>query len=358
MRWIGFLVCLAALAQTSAQTSATELDVSTKDAWVDTGIDLRPGDVLSISATGTLKVRSGKNTSSVTAAGANRGFRDLIKAYPVNEAGQGALIGRVGSSDTATPFLVGASKSWTSPRAGKLFLGINVSGNDAPDGVFHVKIEFTSRGAEVSSAPKVPLPSKLTVEMIDRLPRRVVDAQGNPGDNTNFVVLGDEKKVIAAFEAAGWVEVDRAKEDAIIHGLLSVLNKEAYLELPMSELTLFGRVQDYGLAHAEPIAVVMQRHHLRLWKAPFKVEGRELWVGAATHDIGFDRDQRNNGITHKIDPDVDLEREFVAQSLDETGLVAGLSYLVPSQPSKEARTATGATFHSDGRMLVIQLPAE
>jgi len=351
MRWIAFLVCVGALAQDPAK----ELDVSTKDAWVDTALDLRPGDVLTISASGTLKVRNGKSTSSVTAAGANRGFRDLIKAYPVNEAGQGALIGRVGSSDTATPFLVGANKSWTSPRAGRLFLGINKSDNDAPDGAFHVKIEFASRGPEVSAAPKDPPPALVTAEMIDRIPRRVVDAQGNAGDNTNFVVLGDEKKVLAAFQAAGWVQVDRAKEDAIIHGLLSVLNKEAYVELPMSELTLFGRVQDYGLAHAEPIAVVMQRHHLRLWKAPFTVEDQELWVGAATHDIGLDRDQRNNGVTHKIDPDVDLEREYVAQSLNDTGLVASMYYIAPAQASKEARTATGATFHSDGRMLVIQL---
>ena len=352
MRYIAFLVCLCASAQT------TELDVSTKAAWIDTGLDVRPADVLTISATGTVSVRNGKNTSSVTAEGASRGFRDLLKAYPVNEAGQGALIGRVGSSETATPFLVGASKSWTSPRAGRLFLGINKSGNDAPDGTFHVKIEFTSRGPEVSAAPKDPLPSKVTAEIVDRIPRRVVDAQGNAGDNTNFVVLGDEKKVLATFEAAGWVKVDRAKEDAVVHGLLSVLNKQAYVELPMSELTLFGRVQDYGLAHAEPLSVVMQRHHLRLWKAPFEVDGQQLWVGAATHDIGFDRDQRNNGVTHKIDPDVDLEREFVAQSLDDTGLVAGLSYVAPSQPSKEARTATGATFHSDGRMLVIQLAAQ
>jgi hypothetical protein len=351
MRWFAFLACVVVLAQEPAK----ELDVSTKDAWVDTGLDVRPSDVLSITASGKMSVRNGKNTSSVTADGASRGFRDLLKSYPVNEAGQGALIGRVGSSDTATPFLVGSSKSWTSPRAGRLFLGINKSGNDAPDGTFHVKIAFTTRGPELSTAPKDPLPSKVTIEIVDRLPRRVVDAQGNAGDNTNFAVVGDEKKVIAAFEAAGWVQVDRAKEDAIVHGLLSVLNKQAYVELPMSELTLFGRVQDYGLAHAEPIAVVMQRHHLRLWKAPFEVDGQQLWVGAATHDIGFDRDQRNNGVTHKIDPDVDLEREFVAQSLDDTGLVAGLSYVAPTQPSKEARTATGATFHSDGRMLVIQL---
>ncbi|MCU1339435.1 MAG: hypothetical protein JWO19_5016 [Bryobacterales bacterium] len=351
MRWIGFLVCLAAFSQTPAK----ELDVPAKDAWVDTGLDLRPGDVLTITAKGTLKVQSGRSSSSVTAAGAPRGFRDLLKSYPVNEAGQGALIGRIGSSETANPFLVGASKSWTAPRTGRLFLGINKTGNDAPDGTFHVQIEFASRGAEIATAQKDAPPLKLTAEMIDRIPRRVVDAQGNEGDNTNFVILGDEKKVLAAFQAAGWVQVDRAQEDAILHGILSVLNKQAYVELPMSELMLFGRVQDYGLAHAEPIAVVMQRHHLRLWKAPFTADGQELWVGAATHDIGFDRDQRNNGVTHKIDPDVDLEREFVAQSLQETGLVAGLSYLVPSQPSKEARTATGATFRSDGRMLVIQL---
>src|SRR5438477_417726 len=177
MRWIAFLVCVLALAEDPAK----ELDVSTKESWVDTALDVRPGDVLAISATGTVKVTSGKSTTSVTAAGASRGFRDLLKSYPVNEAGQGALIGRVGSNDTATPFLVGPSKSWTSPRAGRLFLGINKSSGDTPDGTFHVKIEFTARGAEVSAKPKDPLPSKVTVEMIDRLPRRIVDAQGNQG---------------------------------------------------------------------------------------------------------------------------------------------------------------------------------
>ena len=174
MRWIALMVCVGAFAQDAAK----ELDISGKDAWVDSGLDVRPADVLSISASGNISVRNGKNTSSVSADGANRGFRDLLKAYPVNEAGQGALIGRVGSSDTATPFLVGSNKSWTSPRAGRLFLGINKTGNDAPDGTFHVTITFASRGPEVSAAPKIPLPSKVTVAIVDRIPRRVVDAQG------------------------------------------------------------------------------------------------------------------------------------------------------------------------------------
>ena len=121
----------------------------------------------------------------------------------------------------------------------------------------------------------------------------------------------------------------------------------------MSDLYLFGRPQDYGYAHAEPFLVVSSRHHLRLWKAGETVDGAPLWVGAATHDIGLEKDQRNGKMTHKIDPNVDEEREYVAQTLNETGLVAKMFYMTPSKAIKEARTATGGAFHSDGRTLVL-----
>jgi hypothetical protein len=123
----------------------------------------------------------------------------------------------------------------------------------------------------------------------------------------------------------------------------------------MSELYLFGRAQDFGYARADPVAVIATRHHLRLWKAPFEVDGQTVWAGAATHDMGFEEDQRNGKITHKIDPAVDDERAFVASSLQETGQVLGESYLEPADPVQEARTATGGSFHSDGRVLVIAL---
>ncbi len=335
-----------------AQT-AQQIDVSASQTWVDTNVDLRRGDALVLSAEGTLNLPQNKSTGP---DGANRGFRDLIKNYPLNTAGMGALIGRIGSSDAAEPFLAGAHKEMQVPRPGRLFLSINKTDNDAVDGTYHVTIDFTSRGPENAAPPaNLKLP-EVTQRMIDRIPRRVVDAMGNPGDNTNFVVVGAEKDLLATFEAAGWVKVDRTDKEAVLSGLMATfITKQAYVTLPMSILTLFGRPQDYGMAHAEPIAVVAQRHHLRLWKAPFDAQGTELWVGAATHDIGFDRDQRNNGITHKIDPNVDDEREFVGRSLDETGMVAKLSYVTPGEPSKEARTATGATFHSDGRVLIVHL---
>jgi hypothetical protein len=85
------------------------------------------------------------------------------------------------------------------------------------------------------------------------------------------------------------------------------------------------------------------------------VAGSTLWVGAATHDIGFERDQRNNGMTHKIDPNVDAEREYVEKTLAATGLVAEFGYVLPDDPVREAKTATGGSFYSDGRVLVLKL---
>ncbi len=100
---------------------------------------------------------------------------------------------------------------------------------------------------------------------------------------------------------------------------------------------------------------IHSHHHIRIWKAPFQVQGQPLWVGAGTHDIGIEKDQRNGTLTHKIDPDAGSEREYIGSTLKETGEAAKFMYLTPSQPVKEAKTATGGSFRSDGRTLIIIL---
>jgi hypothetical protein len=103
------------------------------------------------------------------------------------------------------------------------------------------------------------------------------------------------------------------------------------------------------------VRVAMSRNHLRAWKSPYEVGGRPLWCIAATHDIGFERDQRNDGLTHKIDPAIDGERKFVNDTLSGTGFVIERTHVTPKDPLTEAKTATGGTFHSDGRILVLVL---
>jgi hypothetical protein len=85
------------------------------------------------------------------------------------------------------------------------------------------------------------------------------------------------------------------------------------------------------------------------------LDGKTIWAGAGTHDIGFDRDQRNGHITHKIDPNTDLEREYIVASLQQTGTVVKVDYMTATNPVKEAKTAHGESFHSDGRTAIIYL---
>jgi len=190
---------------------------------------------------------------------------------------------------------------------------------------------------------------------IDDLPRRVNDQFNHLGDMVNFVIIGSEKNVEAALDAAAWHVADTSTQGAVVNAILQTYGSKDYLAMPMSTLYLFGRKQDFGYEMAEPIAMVASRHHFRIWKASFTSNGNEVWVGAGTHDIGFAKDQRNNNVTHKIDPAVDGERDNIGLSLQKTDKAKTLTYYLPPNPVQEAKNATGDGYHSDGRLLIVFL---
>ena len=340
---------------TGKKRLSQEVQLTGDESWIDTGIDMQAGEHAVIGATGKLRYADAKDDNGPD--GLTRGFKDLIRVLPFNEAGRGALIGRIGDKDTSQPFLVGARRDVIAPVDGRLSVGINQTSSDTGDGNYAVRIEVyapDSGTARVVAKQVSSLPG-IDNDLFSKIPRRIGDKQGNPGDMVNFLILGSEEAMQRVFTTAGWVKVDANAEATVLHGLVESLSKESYLTMPMSQLYLFGRPQDYGWAHAEPISVVKTRNHLRIWKASFEVDGKMLWVGAATHDIGFERDQRNNGVTHKIDPDIDLERDYVEKTLASTGLVTEISHFLPDSPMKEAKTATGGTFHSNGQVLILKL---
>jgi hypothetical protein len=286
----------------------------------------------------------------------------LIHEYAVSNADHGSLIGRLGDDNIAQPFAIGASTDYEAPVAGRLFLGINQSLRDAEvaKGNFQVKIAVLNPGLSTAAAMAIGGPPEtpvlgITPALLRKIPRRVSDPQGKPGDMVNILLVGTQEQVVQVFTRAGWVRVDRSVQDAVMNAVIDSLEKKDYLTMPMSTLYLFDRPQDYGFAHAEPVRVAMSRDHLRVWKSPYVVDGRPLWCVAATHDIGFERDERNNSVTHKIDQAIDGEREYVNDSLSRTGLVIERTHITPADPLTDANTATGGSFHSDGRILVLVL---
>jgi hypothetical protein len=319
--------------------------------WTDTGVVVAPGDHLVFTASGNLTLADGRTAPP---DGLARGWKDLIRMYPLNSANSGALIGRIGNETAAVPFLIGASKDMDVSATGHLYLRLNLTSDLSGSGDIAVTMKLTNQPTQkTESAPD--LARLLSPQLFADVPRRVGDLQGNPGDMVNYALIGTEDQVTKAFIAAGWTKVDKTTEDAVVHGLVSTLSHAAYTEMPMSTLYLFGRPQDLSFARADPLAVAAIRHHLRVWKTTETVNGEPFWVGSATHDNGFEKDQRNGGITHHIDANIDQERDFLEQSFAGAGVIAGAAYVMPSNPLTTAKTATGGSFESDGRIVVMDL---
>ncbi|HEY0161077.1 MAG TPA: LssY C-terminal domain-containing protein [Edaphobacter sp.] len=345
---------------TSALTTHKQsYEFTLKDAeWFDTGVTVSAGETASFTSSGEITL---VDSRKVDPDGIDRGWKDLLRQFPANSAKIGSVVARVSDIGATVPFPVGSSGQVTMPTTGKLYLCVNVSNDLSFTGSYKVKLKFVTpakTSVPTTAAPSAPVSSLLTPNLFNDIPRRVSDVasgQGNPGDMVNFGLVGTKEQVEAAFKAAGWVPVDKSVQDAILNGLMKTLSHETYTEMPMSTLYLFGRPQDLSFARADPLMVAAERHHLRVWQSNETVGGRPLWVGSATHDIGFEKDQRNGKVTHKIDPEIDKERQYLLQSFDAAGAFSSAAYVTPTDPLLDAKTATGGSFQSDGRIVVMEL---
>jgi hypothetical protein len=188
--------------------------------------------------------------------------------------------------------------------------------------------------------------------MMDYLPSRVFNAEGREGDMLNLMFVGEKDDLQQAFERAGWVKTDKWKPIFVWHLLW---HGTGDVRLPMSRLYLFGRVQDYSYALPDPGAVVSRRHHIRVWKTDYTMDGTPVWAASATHDIAIEIAKRGHLIGHRIDPAVDAERDFVGDALTSTSPVSRQEFLLSPDPVLQALTASGESYDSDGRILLLDL---
>ena len=154
--------------------------------------------------------------------------------------------------------------------------------------------------------------------LINSLPPHALDGQGREGDMLNLIFIAKQEYLESAFERSGWVKTEKSKPAIIWHLLRQ---RKHYAKLPMSKLYVFGRAQTYSFALPDPASIVARRHHIRIWRTDYQIDGRPIWVAAATHDVAIQVDIKKFRIVHRIDPQVDAERDFIAGNLAETTLV-------------------------------------
>src|SRR5260221_1617178 len=174
---------------------------------------------------------------------------------------------------------------------------------------------------------------------------------GAAGDPINLLFVGSEDQIMHRFKQAGWLIPDPITLQPSDKIAVASLTHKSSPTAPVSNLYVFGRVQD--LAFEKPTNDVANRGHIRLWKTGTLIGGQLVWVGQASYDSGIELSSTNHLPTHHIAPTVDLERNAVGADLEKTGLVKEEADAAFTPPILYARNGGGDYYASDGDVLVI-----
>jgi hypothetical protein len=175
---------------------------------------------------------------------------------------------------------------------------------------------------------------------------------GIAGDPINFGLVGDRAEVLCAFRAAGWTLADSITLRTSLKIVGSVALRRPDPAAPVSPLLFDGRTED--IAFELPVGLsAARRHHIRLWRVGGQAyDGRPLWLASASFDRGVELSRYTLQVTHRIDPDLDAERAFVGQSLEDSGAIRSFFQIEGIGPVLHGRNGGGDPYFTDGEILV------
>ncbi len=176
------------------------------------------------------------------------------------------------------------------------------------------------------------------------------------GDPANLVVIADFATILRAF-GSRWDETETITLATCWKTTKAFLLGRHYRYSPVSPLFLFGRSQDFALQRTRH--TINERLHLRLWLTPLQFEGKSVWVGQISRDIGVRFTGRTwNLTTHRIDPQIDDARDYVIEDLLGSGYLERMGYVEGvevSEPESPRRNLCGDPYVTDGNRAVIVL---
>jgi ankyrin repeat protein len=189
--------------------------------------------------------------------------------------------------------------------------------------------------------------------LVKAAPVRVYTKDNKPSDVTNLMFIGSQQQIEAAFQEAGWFETDSLSMGSALKTVGATIRSSGYSQAPVSLLTVNGKPPD--LVFQKALDTFAKRHHIRVWKEPGTWNGRDVWIGAATHDIDISKARANTKWGHRIDPHVDREREWIQTDLLYAGTAT--AYALVDRPHVPRTTAngTGDVITTDGQLAIVEL---
>jgi len=169
----------------------------------------------------------------------------------------------------------------------------------------------------------------------------------------NLAFLGSREQLLMAFATAGWVGSDKLSKSSFLHEFHAVLDHSEYATAPMRPMLLANELPD--MLWQKSLNTYSKRDHMRIWKSHTALDGKPVWIGAATHDEGATLSLRHGRFIHIIDPQIDLERGNIVRDLMMAGCVRSVSLVERPQLPHTLLNATGDLVKTDGKVAVIEL---
>jgi hypothetical protein len=199
--------------------------------------------------------------------------------------------------------------------------------------------------------PEASLPADLE-SVLRTWPTRT--AAGTPpreADLLNLAFVGSRDALERTFENAGWLTAVALSKRADMKTILAILGREGYHTGPVSLESLDGLPPQ--VVFQKQNNTFAKRHHIRMWQRG-EWRGQPLWAAAATHDVGVKFVVAERTFTHRVETDVDIERDKVTNDLLFAG-AARVAYLNRASVPATITNATEDQMTTDGRLAVMWL---
>lgn len=207
---------------------------------------------------------------------------------------------------------------------------------------------------EEETTPHLTRVERVNIEpLVEQLPNRSFAFSKRPSDLVNVLFIGSRKQLSAAFAAAGWVEPQAPSMRGRLAQIRAAAESRGYRGAEMSSLWVNKMAPD--MSWQKGFNDLSKRHHIRLWKQPESWHGQELWVGAATRDVDYAYFRPGQTLTHRVQKEIDQERDKIVNDLDFTTCVASVDRLERSTVPRDTHNSTGDPMTTDARLAVIRL---
>lgn len=187
---------------------------------------------------------------------------------------------------------------------------------------------------------------------------RARTSDGLLGDPVNLAMLGREEQLHRAMSEAGWILADPVDLRSSWRIIVSTVTRRSYREAPVSPLTLFDRQQDFAYQQ-EVAGSPSRRHHVRFWRCPpgWMLPGGYAvdWLAAGTYDKKVGLSLFTLQVTHKIESDIDVERDFIVESVVATSPGVAVRTIEDFSTGYHTRNGGGDLIQTDGNLPIMDL---